>query len=71
MRPSQSFHTAQAGTDGMVTAMGMVASSNVWINGGYLVLRRAIFDYMQDKDELVGGSVPRDDRPTQALRLSI
>ena len=53
VRPSQSFHTAQAGPDGMVTAMGTVDSSSVWINGGYIVLRRSIFDYIQGKDELV------------------
>ncbi|QOJ31284.1 MAG: glucose-1-phosphate cytidylyltransferase [Gammaproteobacteria bacterium] len=53
VRPSQSFHTARFGADGMVTAMGTVEGSDVWINGGYLALRRSIFDYMREREELV------------------
>ena len=53
VRPSQSFHTAQAGPDGLVTAMGTVEGADVWINGGYLVLKKSIFDHIRDKDELV------------------
>jgi glucose-1-phosphate cytidylyltransferase len=53
VRPSQSFHTAHVGADGLVTAMGTVDTSDVWINGGYLVMRRSIFDYIESGDELV------------------
>jgi glucose-1-phosphate cytidylyltransferase len=53
VRPSQSFHTAKVGPDGLVSGMGTVDDSEVWINGGYLALRSTIFDYMRDKDELV------------------
>jgi glucose-1-phosphate cytidylyltransferase len=53
VRPSQSFHTATVGADGIVTAMGTVDDSELWINGGYLVLRRSVFDYIREQDELV------------------
>jgi glucose-1-phosphate cytidylyltransferase len=53
VRPSQSFHTARFCADGIVERMGTVDDAEVWINGGYLALRREIFDYMEDGDELV------------------
>jgi glucose-1-phosphate cytidylyltransferase len=53
VRPSQSFHTAKAESDGVVTALGPADDSEIWINGGYLALRRSIFDYIGEEDELV------------------
>jgi glucose-1-phosphate cytidylyltransferase len=53
VRPSQSFHVARTGPDGIVTSMGTVDDSDVWINGGYLALRKSIFDYIEAGDELV------------------
>ena len=34
-----------------------VDESDLWINGGYFILRPAIFDYMQPGDELVERAV--------------
>jgi len=59
VRPSQSFHTAKVGADGIVTSIGAVEDSEIWINGGYLVLRRSIFDYIRDGAELVEGPFQR------------
>jgi len=53
VRSGQSFHAVQAGEDGIVTRMGTMPEQQLWINGGFFVLRRQIFDYMQDGDELV------------------
>jgi len=53
VKPSQSFHTARFGADGLVQSMGTVDDTEVWINGGYLALRREIFDHIQPGDELV------------------
>ena len=53
VRPSQSFHAVRSGEDGLVTAMEPVATSDAWVNGGFFRLRREIFDYMQDGEELV------------------
>jgi len=30
-----------------------MASSDLWVNGGYMVLRREVFDYMRPGEELV------------------
>jgi glucose-1-phosphate cytidylyltransferase len=49
----QSFHSIRVGKDGLVTEIVPMASSDLWINGGYMVLRKEIFDYMQPGDELV------------------
>ncbi len=43
----------QADANNNVTKLELVAKSSVRINGGYFVLRREIFDYMQAGDELV------------------
>jgi glucose-1-phosphate cytidylyltransferase len=53
VRPSQSFHAAEADADGRVTALRSVTEADFRINGGYMVLRRAIFDYMRPDEELV------------------
>ena len=53
VRSGQSFHAVQAGEDGIVTRMGTMPEQQLWINGGFFVLRRQIFDYMLEGDELV------------------
>jgi glucose-1-phosphate cytidylyltransferase len=53
VRSAQSFHTVRADDDGMVSGMGAMNHGELWINGGYFVLRREIFDYMQEGEELV------------------
>jgi glucose-1-phosphate cytidylyltransferase len=53
VRPSQSFHAVHSLPDGTVTAMEDVGSSDYWINAGFFHLRREIFDYMREGEELV------------------
>jgi glucose-1-phosphate cytidylyltransferase len=53
VRSSQSFHAVHSGEDGLVTQMGALPDQALWINGGYFVLRQAIFEYMEEGDELV------------------
>lgn len=53
VRPNNSFHFVSRREDGTVTAIDDVLSANAWINGGFFVLRREIFDYMRAGDELV------------------
>jgi glucose-1-phosphate cytidylyltransferase len=53
VRPSQSFHAIRADADGTVRSIEPVHDSDVWINGGFFVLRREIFDYIEPGDELV------------------
>jgi glucose-1-phosphate cytidylyltransferase len=53
VRPTQSFHAVRAEADGTVTGLAPLAASDNWINGGYFCLRREIFDYVNDGEELV------------------
>jgi glucose-1-phosphate cytidylyltransferase len=53
VRSSQSFHAVQAGADGLVTNIGAMPDQQLWINGGFFVLRQQIFDYMREGEELV------------------
>lgn len=52
-RTSQSFHCVQFDNDGTVTSMGRIAESEFWINAGFMCLRKEIFDYIEEGDELV------------------
>jgi glucose-1-phosphate cytidylyltransferase len=53
VRSSQSFHAVRAGDDGIVEQMGAMPAQDLWINGGYFILRQAIFDYIREGEELV------------------
>lgn len=53
VRPSYTFHTVESDADGRVTGVRSSAESGMWLNGGYFVLRREIFDYMEPGEELV------------------
>jgi glucose-1-phosphate cytidylyltransferase len=54
--PSHSFHVVSCQGTGQkcsVSAITTAKESNLWINGGYFVLRREIFDYLKGGRELV------------------
>ncbi len=53
VRPPYPFHLISQRDDGSVSAIESVERSGLRINGGYFMLRRAIFDYMEEGDELV------------------
>jgi glucose-1-phosphate cytidylyltransferase len=53
VRPAQSFHAVHADADGTVRAIAPVQDSDVWINGGFFVLRQQVFDYIREGEELV------------------
>jgi glucose-1-phosphate cytidylyltransferase len=53
VRPTGSYHSLSAAEDGTVTRIGPWSHSDLWINGGYMLLRREIFDYIKPGDELV------------------
>lgn len=52
-RPTQSFHHLQLDDDGIVTRLAGAAENDYWINGGYMVLNREIFEYLGEGEELV------------------
>ncbi len=53
VRPNQSFHTVTLDGDGAVEKIEAIGQADVWMNGGYFVLNREIFNYMRDGEELV------------------
>jgi glucose-1-phosphate cytidylyltransferase len=53
VRPPLTYHLADIEADGRVRAFRTSDRSDIWINGGYFLLRREVFDYMQDGEELV------------------
>jgi glucose-1-phosphate cytidylyltransferase len=53
VRPSVTFHVVQTGPDGAVRAIEPAQRSDLWINAGFFVFTRGIFDYMRDGEELV------------------
>jgi len=53
VRPRQSVHKVDVGADGRVSRIESLNGSHIWINGGFFVLRREIFDCLGDGEELV------------------
>jgi glucose-1-phosphate cytidylyltransferase len=53
VRPSQSFHLVNFDKNGDVDGLLPVAKSGVWINGGFFVFKKDIFNYMKEGEELV------------------
>jgi glucose-1-phosphate cytidylyltransferase len=53
IRPPLTFHLADIADDGRVRDIRTSDRSDIWINGGYFILRREIFDYMREGEELV------------------
>lgn len=53
VRPTYTFHTVSLDTSLQVKRIQPVTESDLWMNGGYFVFRREIFDYVNDGEELV------------------
>ena len=53
VKPRASFHLINTDTKGAVKSIEHIGRSKARINGGFFVLRRAIFDYMHEGEELV------------------
>ncbi len=53
VRPSYSFHLVSTAPTGLVDGIEPVATSDIWLNGGFFIFRREIFDYIYEGEELV------------------
>ncbi|HEY9844891.1 MAG TPA: glucose-1-phosphate cytidylyltransferase [Candidatus Caenarcaniphilales bacterium] len=53
VKPNQSFHIASIRKDGVVSEIKDIKRSNMWINGGYFVFKKEIFNYINQGEELV------------------
>lgn len=53
VRSWHSFHATQSDPEGFVTHMGPLRSDSFMINGGFFFLKREIFEYINEGEELV------------------
>jgi glucose-1-phosphate cytidylyltransferase len=53
VRPSFSLHLVDMNHAGQVERIRASQEADLWINGGFFIFRKEIFDYMRDGDELV------------------
>jgi glucose-1-phosphate cytidylyltransferase len=53
VKPTYSFHVVRQKQGTLVEAIDDVATSDLWVNGGYFMFRHNIFDYLQPGEELV------------------
>ncbi len=53
VQPTASFDIVTAGAEGIVKQVSPLTRSNIWINGGFFILRQEIFQYINPGDELV------------------
>ncbi len=53
VQPTASFDIVTAGSGGIVTDICASTHSDIWINGGFFVMRNEIFRYIQPGEELV------------------
>lgn len=53
VKPPYSFHLVSFDDRYNVDAIDDIRDSDMWMNGGYFVLRHSIFDYLQQGEELV------------------
>lgn len=53
VKPSQTFHLVHADGGGAVTDIVPAATSDLWMNGGFFVLKNRIFEHLHEREELV------------------
>jgi glucose-1-phosphate cytidylyltransferase len=53
VHPSSSFHMVRFDQEHNVTGIEELTQSDIWINGGFFVLRHDLFDYLHEGEDLV------------------
>lgn len=53
VRPPFNFHLVEFDAHGVVDRLRANTEADIWINGGYFIFRKEIFDYIRDGEELV------------------
>jgi glucose-1-phosphate cytidylyltransferase len=59
VRPTHQFHVVSLRDGNGVEAIRDVGDADLWINGGFFVLRPEVFDYLGPGDDLVGDAFSR------------
>lgn len=58
-QPQRSFHVVYFNKDKEVTCIDSLNDSGFWINGGYFIFKREIFNYLKRGDDLVEDALPK------------
>lgn len=53
VQPKSSFDIVYAGSEGVVSEIRPMTHTDIWINGGFFVMRNEIFSYIQPGEEMV------------------
>jgi glucose-1-phosphate cytidylyltransferase len=53
VQPTASFDIVYTGSDGTVQEVRPITQTDIWINGGFFVMRNEIFSYIRPGEELV------------------
>jgi glucose-1-phosphate cytidylyltransferase len=53
VRPPLTYHLVDISTEGRVREFRSSDRSEIWINGGYFLFRKGIFDYIREGEEIV------------------
>jgi glucose-1-phosphate cytidylyltransferase len=53
VKPPYSYHLVSLGDQGSVAEISQINQSGLWMNGGYMVLRKEIFEKFSEGEELV------------------
>jgi glucose-1-phosphate cytidylyltransferase len=53
VRPTHSYHVVSVADGGLVTEVKPVSGSDIWINGGFFIFKKDIFNYIQEGEDLV------------------
>ncbi|OQY36098.1 MAG: glucose-1-phosphate cytidylyltransferase [Anaerolineaceae bacterium 4572_5.1] len=53
VKPAQSFHTVKFDDDDNIQSISPARESGIWFNGGFFALKKEIFNYIEDGEELV------------------
>ena len=61
--PNYSFHVVSVNDDGRVREISDVTQSDIWINGGYFVMRSEFLDELRPGEDLVEEPFQRGSRP--------
>jgi glucose-1-phosphate cytidylyltransferase len=67
VHPTYQFHVVSLSDGGGVREIQDVGDAGVWINGGYFVFRRAVFDYLSPGEDLIVDAFPRLIRDDQLI----
>lgn len=53
VKPSLTFHVVKMRNENLVSSIDPVQQSDLWINAGFFIFRKEIFNYMREGEELV------------------